>query len=56
MCSKQKAPPTEDLHWKTDGFVLYDERLEQGTFTPPAMATENSPISWSQPVLMIEGI
>ena len=44
------------LHWEPGGFVLYYKRLERGTFTPPACYTENGGISWSQLVLMIEGI
>lgn len=42
------------LHWEYGGFVLYHKRLEQGTFTLPL--TEKSPITWSDLVLMIEGI
>ena len=26
------------LHWEHGGFVLYYKRLEQGTFTPPALS------------------
>lgn len=44
------------LHWERGGFVLYYKRLEQGTFTLPAFRNGESHISWSQLVLMIEGI
>ena len=42
------------LHWEYGGFVLYHKRLEQGTFALPL--TEKAPITWSDLVLMIEGI
>lgn len=42
------------LHWETGGFVLYHKRLEQGTFAFPSH--NKSQISWSDLVLMIEGI
>ena len=44
------------LHWESGGFVLYYKRLEKGTFTPPDSVAENATISWSQLVLMIEGV
>lgn len=44
------------LHWERGGFVLYYKRLEQGTFILPAFRNGESRISWSQLVLMIEGI
>ncbi|MGB3063042.1 IS66 family insertion sequence element accessory protein TnpB [Sphingobacterium thalpophilum] len=42
------------LHWEQDGFVLYYKRLERGTFLAPD--TKNSELSWSDLVLMVEGI
>ncbi len=42
------------LHWENGGFVLYYKRLECGTFIRPP--TQNSAISYSDLVLMIEGI
>lgn len=44
------------LHWEAGGFVLYYKRLEKGTFTPPVQDTANNTISWSDLVLMIEGV
>ncbi len=42
------------LHWEAGGFVLYQKRLEEGTF---AITNVNGlQISWSDLVLMIEGI
>lgn len=42
------------LHWEHGGFVLYYKRLESGTFGRPSK--ESIPISWSDLVLMVEGI
>jgi transposase len=42
------------LHWEHGGFVLYYKRLEQGTFPAPAPA--KALLSWTDLVLMIEGI
>lgn len=42
------------LHWEHGGFVLYYKRLEEGTFSPPR--SDTSEISWSDLILMIEGI
>ena len=44
------------LHWQRGGFVLYYKRLESGRFTLPALRGEASQISWTDLVLMIEGI
>lgn len=44
------------LHWESGGFVLYYKRLEKGTFTPPVQGIENGGVSWSDLVLMIEGV
>lgn len=44
------------LHWEHGGFVLYYKRLEQGTFTPPALSGTGGSIRWPELVLMIEGI
>lgn len=44
------------LHWESGGFVLYYKRLEKGTFTPPVQGIENGCVSWSDLVLMIEGV
>ncbi|WP_162052565.1 IS66 family insertion sequence element accessory protein TnpB [Pontibacter pamirensis] len=43
------------LHWEHGGFVLYYKRLEQGTF-PLSKSTGGSVLSWSDLVLMVEGI
>lgn len=42
------------LHWEKGGFVLYYKRLESGTFIPPG--AKNGELSWSDLVLMVEGI
>lgn len=42
------------LHWERGGFVLYYKRLESGSFLMPR--TRNTQISYSDLVLMIEGI
>lgn len=42
------------LHWEKGGFVLYYKRLESGTFLPPTV--QNGELSWSDLVLMVEGI
>ena len=42
------------LHWESGGFVLYYKRLEQGTF--PVPKCPNSELSWSDLVMMVEGI
>lgn len=42
------------LHWERGGFVLYHKRLEQGTF--PLLADDKTLITWSDLVLIIEGI
>lgn len=44
------------LHWQSGGFVLYYKRLEKGTFSMPDSSDEKHVISWTDLVLMIEGI
>src|SRR5699024_10193871 len=44
------------LHWERGGFMLYYKRLEKGTFAIPHIGQEDTSISWSDLVLMIEGI
>lgn len=44
------------LHWESGGFVLYYKRLEKGTFPIPDLKEKDAMISWSNLVLMIEGI
>lgn len=43
------------LHWEYGGFTLYYKRLEKGVFERPA-PQENERITWSQLVLIVEGI
>lgn len=43
------------LHWEYGGFVLYYKRLESGTFPVPKK-TPSQGITWSELVLMVEGI
>ena len=42
------------LHWEQGGFVLYYKRLESGTFALAHL--KNGELSWSDLVLMVEGI
>lgn len=44
------------LHWENGGFVIYYKRLEQGSFLRPDQEGEELQLSWSDLVLMIEGI
>ena len=44
------------LHWEAGGLVLYYKRLEKGTFAPPCGTVAETPLSWPQLVLMVEGI
>lgn len=44
------------LHWEAGGFVLYYKRLEQGSFTPPVLKGDNPGMTWSELVLMVEGL
>jgi len=44
------------LHWEAGGFVLYYKRLEQGSFTPPVFKGKSPRMTWSELVLMVEGL
>lgn len=44
------------LHWEEGGFVLYYKRLEKGTFELPGKDETSSRITWSQLMMIIEGI
>lgn len=44
------------LHWQRGGFVLYYKRLESGRFDMPSLQGDASQISWTDLVLMIEGV
>lgn len=44
------------LHWEHGGFVLYYKRLESGSFPLPKNTPSSGGITWSDLVLMIEGI
>ncbi len=44
------------LHWEPGGLVLYQKRLEKGRFALPKLETSQPKISWSELVLMVEGI
>lgn len=46
------------FHWERGGLVLYQKRLEQGRLSFPILdsASESYRISWSDLVLMVEGI
>ena len=51
----RRATHIKLLHWESGGFVIYYKRLEKGTFSLPKVL-ESGSVSWSQLVLMIEGI
>ena len=44
------------LQWQSGGFVLYYKRLEKGTFSIPNSCDRKHALSWTDLVLMIEGI
>lgn len=44
------------LHWEAGGFVLYYKRLEKGTLGTPNFEAIKHYISWSDLMLIIEGI
>ena len=46
------------LHAEPGGLVLYEKLLEEGTFKIPAYdpATRSYPMTWSDLVVMVEGI
>lgn len=44
------------LHYEDGGFVIYYKRLERGRFSPPAGDTSKSSLTWTDLVLMVEGI
>jgi transposase len=44
------------LHWEPGGYVLYYKRLEEGTFTLPALQGDQTVVRWPELVLMVEGI
>lgn len=44
------------LHWENGGFVLYYKRLEKGTFPLPKAMDGRISLSWTELVLMVEGI
>ena len=51
----RKATHIKLLHWESGGFVIYYKRLEKGTFSLPK-ELRSGVISWSQLVMMVEGI
>ncbi|WP_051254378.1 IS66 family insertion sequence element accessory protein TnpB [Arenibacter latericius] len=51
----RRATHIKLLHWESGGFVIYYKRLEKGTFSLPKVL-ESGTVSWSQLVMMIEGI
>jgi transposase len=44
------------LHWEPGGFVLYYKRLEEGTLKLPDMEGDTSIVTWSELIMIIEGI
>ena len=44
------------LVWDHTGFVLYYKRLERGTFELPVSQNTNIQLSWSDLIMLLEGI
>lgn len=44
------------LHWEAGGFVIYYKRLETGTLELPENPDATTAVSWSQLMMIIEGI
>jgi transposase len=44
------------LHWETGGFTLYYKRLEEGRFELPDTSEEDCSMSWSDLMMIVEGI
>ncbi|MDD4821707.1 MAG: IS66 family insertion sequence element accessory protein TnpB [Bacteroidales bacterium] len=46
------------LHWEHDGFILYQKKLEKGTFEIPRFNTSSGQyeMKWNTFVLMMEGV
>lgn len=44
------------LHWEAGGFVIYYKRLESGTLELPDSPDNTTTVSWSQLMMIIEGI
>ena len=44
------------LMWDRSGFVLWYKRLEEGTFEIPDLSGGNCEVSWSQLLLILEGV
>jgi transposase len=44
------------LHWETGGYVLYYKRLEKGTLEMPLFKDGSRQISWSELMMIVEGI
>lgn len=44
------------LHWEPGGLVLYYKRLEKGTFTLPKNKNKTHTITWTELMLIVEGI
>lgn len=44
------------LRWESGGYILYSKHLEKGTYTKPVRIHSDGVLSWSELVLMIEGV
>lgn len=44
------------LHWEPGGLVLYYKRLEKGTLSIPKSKALSQSISWTDLMLLVEGI
>jgi len=42
--------------WDESGFVMYYKRLEKGTFEMPDAAKMNTTWTWSDLIMLLEGI
>jgi transposase len=44
------------LDWDRSGYVIYNKRLEKGTFEIPLSEGASAQIEWSQLIMILEGI
>ena len=44
------------LYWDRDGFAIWYKRLEQGSFSPPSIASVNGLIDRRQLSMLLEGV
>ncbi|WP_195473395.1 IS66 family insertion sequence element accessory protein TnpB [Parabacteroides distasonis] len=58
MFFPQKRDLVKTLHWDTDGFILYQKRLESGTFELPRFKPDEGlcKLQWETFLMIIRGI